>query len=268
MSMAQHLISLASGVLPEFTPARVAAAAADSGFEAVGLWVDPRTWDAGVTRDVRAIVADAGLIVLDAEVVWIQPGPLDPAHLRIVDIAAEIGAANLLVVSSDPDLAATGEKLAALVDHAAPAGVRASLEFGAFTEIKSLAMALEVLERSARPDAGLLIDPLHLSRTGGVPADLAGVPRRRFAYAQFCDATARGPSVTDVKAIIDEAVDGRLFPGDGALPLDELLRTLPAGIPLSIELRSKALRDGWPDPAERARRLHAATAAFLAPIPD
>ncbi len=261
--MAEHLISLAAGVLPEFTPVQMAAAAADSGFRSVGIWVDVETWNPGVTKEVRRIVADAGLIVLDAEVIWIQPGPLDPAHLKIVDIGAEIGARNLLVVSSDPDLDATAAKLAALVDHADPSGIRVSLEFGAFTEIKSLGMALDVLERCGRPDAGLLIDPLHLSRTGGVPADLATVPRNRFPYAQFCDATATGPSVSDLKAIIDEAVDGRLLPGEGALPLGDLLKVLPTGIPLSIELRSKALRDGWPDPADRARRLREATEACL-----
>jgi sugar phosphate isomerase/epimerase len=264
--MTGHLVSLASGVLPEFTPVQMAAAAAGSGFEAVGLWVETDKWDAGVTRDIRRIVADAGLIVLDAEVIWIRPGPLDPDHLRIVDIAAEVDARNLLVVSSDPELDATAEKLGALVDHAAPAGISVSLEFGAFTEIKSLAMALDVLERTGRSNAGLLIDPLHLARTGGGPVDVSRVPRGRFAYAQFCDAPATGPSVDDIKGIIDEAVDGRLFPGDGALPLNELLHALPAGIPLSVELRSKALRDAWPDPTDRAKALRTATRAWLARV--
>lgn len=261
--MTDHLISLASGVLPEFTPVQMAKAAADSGFRAVGLWVEPDRWDAGVTRDIRSIVADAGLVVLDAEVIWIQPGALDPAHLRIVDIAAEVAARNLLVVSSDPDLDATADKLAALVDRAAPAGIRVSLEFGAFTEIKSLAMALDVIERTARPATGLLIDPLHLARTGGVPTDLASVPASRFAYAQFCDAAASGPGVDEVKAIIDEAVDGRLMPGDGGLPLKDLLGVLPPAIPLSVELRSKALREAFPDPAARACALLDATMAFF-----
>jgi hypothetical protein len=42
-----------------------------------------------------------------------------------------------------------------------------------------------------------------------------------------------------------------------------LLNVLPAGLPLSIELRSKALRDGWPDPVARARRLLQATLAYF-----
>ncbi len=262
--MTEHLVSLASGVLPEFTPVQMVAAAVGSGFEAVGLWVETDKWDAGVTREIRRIVADSGLIVLDAEVIWIRPGPLDPGHLRIVDIAAEVDARNLLVVSSDPDLDATAEKLGALIDHARPAGISVSLEFGAFTEMKSLAMTLDVLERTGRPDARLLIDPLHLARTGGGPADVARVPRERFTYAQFCDAPASGPSVEDIKGIIEEAVDGRLFPGDGALPLNDLLQALPAGIPLSVELRSKALRDAWPDAIDRAKALKVATDRYLA----
>jgi hypothetical protein len=43
-----------------------------------------------------------------------------------------------------------------------------------------------------------------------------------------------------------------------------LLRALPRGIPLSIELRSRALREGWPDPAERAQETARATRRFLA----
>ena len=262
--MTDHLISLASGVLPEFTPVQTARAAAESGFRAVGIWVEPETWDASVTREVRRIVDGAGLCVLDAEVIWIRPGPLDPAHRRIVDIAGEIGAANLLVVSSDADLDATAEKLAALVDHAASGGIRVSLEFGAFTQIKSLAMALDVLERTGRPAAGLLIDPLHLARTGGHPRDLAGVPALRLPYAQFCDAPAVGADVNDVQAIIEEAVDRRLLPGEGDLPLVELVRVLPAATPLSVELRSKPLREAWPDPAMRAAVVLRASQKMLA----
>ena len=175
VAMTTHLIALASGVLPEFTPQQTASAAAGAGFKAVGLWVDTELWTPTTTREVRAILAGDGLVALDAEVIWIQPGPLDPKHLRIIDIAAEIGARNVLVVSSDPDKGTTANKLAALVDHARPGGVRVCLEFGAFTQIRDLPTALDVLDRTGLADAGLLIDPLHLARTGGCPEDLIGL---------------------------------------------------------------------------------------------
>jgi len=262
--VSERMLSLAAGVLPEFTPQQMAAAAAGSGWPAVGIWVEPATWTRAVAQEVRRRTADAGVALLDVEVVWIKPGVDDPDHFRIVDAGADIGAANVLVVSSDPDPGATAAKLARLVDHAADRGLRVSLEFGAFTAVRNLAAALDILARAERPGAGLLVDPLHLARTGGAPSALAGVDPRRFAYAQFCDAAASGPSPDDVAGIIEEALDLRLMPGEGALPLEALLDVLPPATPLSVELRSKALRDAYADPTERAKALLAATRAALA----
>ena len=254
MTRNRHLLSLAAGVMPEFSPEQTVAAAIASGWPAAGVWYDPATWTPATTVEVRDRAADAGLVLLDIEVVWLKPGPDDPAHFAAIDAGAEIGARNVLVVSSEPDPARSAEKMARLVAHGRAAGLRVCLEFAAFTEVKSLGAALEIVT-AAGADAGLLIDPLHFARTGSVPADLAGVDPHRLPYAQFCDAPASGPAPSDVPAIIHEALDLRLMPGEGGLPLSELLAVLPPAIPLSIELRSTALRDGWPDPGDRARVL-------------
>lgn len=258
-----NLLSLASGVLPEFSPVETAAAAIAAGWPAVGIWVDPATWTAATAAEVRARTADAGIAVLDVEVVWLKPGPDDPDHFRIIDAGAAIGAHNLLVVSSDPDAGATAAKLARLVEHGAGQGLRVSLEFGMFTEVRGLAAALAIAEH-AGPDAGILIDPLHFARTGSSVAALRDVDRHRLPYAQFCDAPAIGAPAGDFAAIIAEALDLRLDVGAGELPLRGLLDALPPSVPLSIELRSKAVRDDWPDPTDRARAVLASTRAGLA----
>lgn len=256
-------LSLASGVLPEFSPEQTAAAAIAAGWHATGIWAEPATWTTATTRAVRDRLGDAGLRVLDVAVVWLQPGPLDPAHLRILDIGAALGAENALVVSSDPDTEATATKLATLATHASGTGVRVALEFAAFTEVRRLSDALALLARAELADISLLVDPLHFARTGGRPRDLEAVPHSRLAYAQFCDAPAEGPHPDDRDAIIHEAVDLRLMPGDGALPLTELLAILPEALPLSVELRSKALRDSFSDATDRARAVLDATVAML-----
>lgn len=259
--MSARLISLASGVLPDFGPVETAQAAIAAGWPAVGIWVEPTTWTDAIAAEVRTRVTDVGITVLDVEVVWLKPGDDDPDHFRIIDAGAAIGARNVLAVSSDPDDGATAAKLARLQAHAAERGMRVSLEFAAFTEVKNIAQATAILEQAG--GAGLLIDPLHLARTGGTPDDVAAVDPRHFAYAQFCDAPAHGPSVDDVPAIVHEALDLRLDVGKGDLPLAALSKAMPADLPLSIELRSKALRDGFPDAIERAYALLEATRAGL-----
>lgn len=258
------LLSLAAGVMPDFSPQQTVAAAAESGWPAVGIWYDPETWTAATTIEIRDRIADAGLMALDIEVIWMKPGADDPAHFAAIDVGAEIGARNALVVSSEPDPSRTAEKLQRLSAHAASSGMRVCLEFAAFTTVGNVQSALAILDEAGCEDVGLLIDPLHLARTGGSPADLAGVSPHRCPYAQFCDAPASGPPPSDVPAIIHEALDLRLMPGDGALPLTDLLAVLPRDTPLSVELRSAALREGYPDPVERAKALLAATRGWLA----
>jgi sugar phosphate isomerase/epimerase len=261
-----RLLSLASGVLPEFSPEQTARAAIAAGWPAVGIWVEPATWTRAIATDIRARTHDAGITVLDVEVVWLRPGPDDPDHFRIVDAGVEIGARNVLIVSSDPDPASTATKFARLAAHAAQGGLRASLEFALFTEVRSIGAACDILNTTGRDDAALLIDPLHLARTGGTPGDLSAVDPARFAYAQFCDAIAIGPDPADIGAIVNEAIDLRLDIGEGALPLSAILDGLPPEVPLSIELRSKALRDAYPDARERATALLANTRRGLASI--
>ena len=257
-------ISLASGVVPEFGPVATVEAAAAAGFDAVGLWIEPGEWTAATTRDTRRALAASGLELLDVEVVWIKPGVDVAQHKRSLDIGAELGARHLLCVSSDPDMAATAAQLALLCEHAESSAMRVALEFGIFTAVKTIGMALAVLDTVGHPLRALLLDPIHLERSGGGVAALAAVPRDLLPYAQFCDAGGDRPDPADFDAVIADALDLRRQCGDGVLPLAAILDALPADIPLSIELRSKALRDAWPVAADRAAAVARATRRWLA----
>jgi sugar phosphate isomerase/epimerase len=256
-------ISFASGIAPECGPLETIRAAATGGFDAVGLWVEPENWTAATTRDCRAALADSGLELLDVEVIWIKPDSDIAAHKAVIDIGADLGAQNVLCVSSDPDMAATAVALAELCRHAEGSAIRVALEFGIFTEVKNLDMAMTVLDQVAHPLRALLIDPIHVDRSGTTPSQIAAVPSELLPYAQFCDAPAKRPNPDNFDEIITDAIDLREQCGEGALNLADIYSALPPGIPLSIELRSKVLREGFPDPGERAKAAAAATRRWL-----
>jgi sugar phosphate isomerase/epimerase len=257
-------ISFASGIVPECGPLETIRAAAAGGFDAVGLWVEPANWTDVVTRDCRAALADTGLELLDVEVIWLKPGSDMADHKACIDTGAELGAKNVLCVASDPDMGANAARLAELCRHAEGSGMRVALEFGIFTEVKNLRTAMAVLDDVAHPLRALLIDPIHVDRSGTTAAEIAAVPRDLLPYAQFCDAPAKRPDPNCFEDIITDAIDLREQCGEGGLPLKAMYDALPAGLPLSIELRSKALRDGYPNPDERAKVVAAATRAWLA----
>ncbi|MFM5929787.1 MAG: sugar phosphate isomerase/epimerase family protein [Novosphingobium sp.] len=256
-------LSLASGVLPEFGAVAVVEAARAAGFDAAGLWVEPAEWTAQTTRDVRAAMAATGIPILDVEVIWLKPDSVMDDHRKVIDVGAEVGAKNVLCVSSDPDHGATAAGLAELCRHAEGSGIRVALEFGIFTEVKDLRAALAVLDDVAHPLRAVLIDPIHVDRSQSSIADIARLDPALLPYAQFCDARAKRPDPGNFDEVIIDAIDLREQCGEGALPLGELYRALPAGIPLSIELRSKGLRDGFADANARACAVALATRRWL-----
>lgn len=261
--MSRRLISLAAGIMPEATPAQLIECAAASDFDFGGMWVEKETWTPATTRAIRRQAQDAGVEFLDCEVAWIMPGAPDPWLTELVHIAAELGAANLLCVSSDPDMAATTAKFQALVDAAKGTGVRVNLEFGIFTEVKTIHMARAVLEAVEGEAKALLVDTLHWARSGGTAEDLKAIPREWLSYCQPCDAPAEGPDVTNFDAIIDDAINRRMPLGQGGLPLAAMVDALPAHLPMAIEERSAALRDAFPDLTERARECARTSRAWL-----
>ncbi|MEM8747974.1 MAG: sugar phosphate isomerase/epimerase [Actinomycetota bacterium] len=249
--MPERLLSLAAGTVPELTPVEIVSVAAEAGWPATGLWFDGASWNDDTTRGVRRALDDTGIRALDLEPIFITP---DGDHgERLIDVAASVGASNLLAVGLGIEAPALIGRLGELGDRAADAGVTVALEFGRLFATHDLGAALDVVGRAGSSGLAVLVDALHLARSGGSPDDVSGVDPALLPYVQVCDATAEPTS--DLRA---DALDDRLLPGDGELPLSELVALLPAHTALSVELRSAQLRADF-EPLERARRVLAAT---------
>ena len=259
-----RLIALASGVHPDLDPQAMVRVAGEAGYNSVGIWIEPGVnWQRNTTASVRSELENHDLVALDVEVIWLQPGGKpDPVHHQIIDIGGELGARNCLIVSSEPDEEQNKRLFEDLCIRAEAAGLRACFEFMGVTEIRNIEAARAVVEGVGHPSGGLLVDAFHLERVGLEPAAVESIDPRWLSYMQLCDVPARG-AIDDPDAYYTDALDGRLAPGEGELPLAELLSQFSPDIPLSLEIRSKHYRENYPDPVERARVIRERTLAFL-----
>lgn len=248
--MTDRLLSLAAGVMIDVPPAEVVSAAGAAGWPACGIWFDPEVWSDAAEREIRSRLDATGVVALDVEPIIVGAGP-DPTD-RLVDAAAALGARFILFTSRSDDWPHVIERFGYACDRAAAADPRITVvcEFLPMLPLASLADAARVVREAGRPNAGILVDNLHLRSSGAVPSDLATYDRALFPYVQIADAPLQAPQ--GPAALYEEALHGRSWPGECELPIADLLAVLP-DVPISFEVRSRDTRERWPDPVERAR---------------
>lgn len=251
-------LSLAAATLTGCTPEESLEIAASTGYQMAGVRPGATHGTVRDARQLRSAAGGSGLVVLDVEVVRIGTTS-DTDTCRLLDFAAELGALHLLVVMDHEVGPPSVDRLAELCRRSEGSSVRPVLEFMRFTAVPTLAAALSVVDRVGHPRAGVLVDPLHLARSGGQVADLAAAGER-FCYVQLCDAPALAP-VGGTAGLVTEARHHRLLPGEGALPLRALLDAIP-DVPVSVEVPSD---EGWASrtPRRWAAEAHAAASAIV-----
>lgn len=252
LKMTKPLWALAAGCVPDALPWDIPRIAHDAGFLSSGMWVDPKTtWGADALMKTRSALSDTGIQLVDVEVGWLEEAAAaGEAHKLLVDVALELGARNLLIVSRHPDLEASIRQFREICDRA-NAGLRVCLEFGEFTSIKSLSAAKEFIRKVDHPRAGILIDLMHLNRSGEALPDLDDA---RFPYIQACDFYQASAGMTG-RDYIRAAVDDRCCLGEGEGRLGDIIGVAHSGKDVSLEIRSKALRTRFSDPWDRGAEI-------------
>lgn len=266
------MLSLAHLSVLSAEPVELIEIGARAGFNAVGLRVVPPmpsdtivpvVGDQQLQRRIKKRLADTGLSILDIEAFWLMPQS-DLDHMRrAIEVGAALGARYVLVVGNDADAGRLRDSFSTLCGYCREFGLRPMLEFIPYSQIRSLPEAHDFLLASGETDAGLLVDALHLSRSGGTPADLAAYPSELFSYMHLCDAPMPPPTGEKVR---EEARGRRLYPGEGNLPLADFVASFPRGVPVSIEAPNArhahlSLLDQAKLAAESARRLLTQTGA-------
>jgi len=241
--------------------------AASAGFDHVGLRLkkpeptpalEPVMSDAGLQKRLADHVLNLNLKVLEFEAFWINPDFDIEAFKPCVELAAQLSPRYLLAVGNDPDQARLRDNFCKTVELGQDAGMRTALEFISYTAVKNLQDAQRLITTS-ETDAGLLVDALHLSRAGGSPVQIQELSDDAVCMLHFCDARKDVP--VSIAGKREEARGDRLVPGEGSLPLGELVAAAPANTPIEIECPVLALK-GRPV-AETLAQLRRATLSII-----
>jgi sugar phosphate isomerase/epimerase len=239
------------------------------GFGAVGFrvipprpvdTVHPLVGDAKAIKELGGVMADLGIKLFDVETCWMsavtEPRSLEPS----LEAAAMLGASHLLVAGNDPEWDRMVATFAAIAKLAAGYRIKVGLEPTSFCVLRSLQRACDLLRQAGSDNAGILVDTLHMARAGETPASLAALDPRLVAYVQICDARKETPA--SPAELMAEARSDRLLPGEGELPLNEMLDALPDGLHVGVEAPTREFAT-LPF-ADCARRAGEATRAFFA----
>ncbi|GAF48426.1 sugar phosphate isomerase/epimerase family protein [Rhodococcus wratislaviensis] len=266
-------LGLAALTVLDTAPLQQVDLAEKHGFDTIGIRLLPAApgttayplhEDEGALDALIRRLDDSPIEVFDLEIIRLG-ADFDPkSYVSLLEAGARLGAKAVLVGGDDRDRSRLTDSYARLAELCAQYGIVAGLEFMPWTAVPDAATAVEIVSQADGPARSVLVDGLHVGRSSTTLDDLAAIPRDWLHYAQMCDGSVPAPA--DDAELIRQAREERLVPGSGGIPLADIWSTLPAGLPVSIELPNEPLRralgtDAW------LARLVAATREVLAQVP-
>lgn len=205
--------------------------------------------DAALRRDLLSVMNYRGVTISLGDGFLVLRGAEMRTFSADLDVLAELGVPRINVVSLDPDRSRTFDQFAALAELATQRNIETDVEPVPGLTVADLPTALAALEHVGRPDFRLLIDTMHLVRSGSGAADLAAIDPDHIGYAQLNDTTLQ-PRIDNY---MEEAMFERMVPGDGELPLHDILSALPPDIVIELEVPRRSLALAGVSPIDRLR---------------
>jgi sugar phosphate isomerase/epimerase len=217
--------------------------------------------DEALRREMIAAMRDRGVSISLGEGCIVRPDRDLRDMAADFDIFQELGAERINTVSMDPDLGRSLEQFGVLAEMAAARGMQSSIELCPVNTINNLASAVAAVHHVGRKDFRLLLDTMHLGRSGATAAEIAALDPALIGYVQLCDAPLKPTNPN----YMDEAMFDRMVPGEGELPLREYLAAMPAGLVVSLEVPSRTLAKAGLSVRDRLGRCVKAARALLKP---
>jgi sugar phosphate isomerase/epimerase len=205
--------------------------------------------DPALRREILAAMDDTGVAIALGDGMLILPGADIADRASDLDTLAELRVPRVNSVSLDPDRARTFDQLALLAELGADRGMETTIEPAPGTTVGDLTVGLAALKHVGRADFRLLIDAMHLVRSGYGAADLAALDPDLIGYAQLSDTTLQPRDDNYMR----EATFERLVPGEGELPLFDILKALPPDVVIGLEVPRLSLAEAGVSHVDRLR---------------
>lgn len=245
--------------------------AADLGCGSVGIVMASFGWnpdgyepwslrdDADLRKRFTAALEERGVSISLADGFQILPGTQARDLAADLDAVIEMGCTRINTAALDPDVTRCLDEFGVLVEMAAERGVMTTIEFAPGLHIKDLRGALDAIEHVGRPgDFKLLVDTMHLVRSGSSLEELAAVDPSQIDYAHLSDNT-----LAQRGEVYREDSQDRLPPGEGELPLREIVELIPEGVVISIEVPMRSAAEAGEPTPNRVRRAVEASRALV-----
>jgi sugar phosphate isomerase/epimerase len=193
--------------------------------------------DVPLRREMIAAMRDTGVSISLGEGCTVRADANARDLAGDLDLFAELGTPRINTVSMDPDFNRTCDEFAVMAEMCAERGLRITTELAPTLTIDSLPKALAALRQIGRPEFRLLIDTMHINRSGSRPEDIAALDPDLIDYIQVADALR----IPTIPSYMEEAMFERMVPGDGELHLADWLRVLPKDRVYAIEVPQRSL---------------------------
>jgi sugar phosphate isomerase/epimerase len=188
-----------------------------------------------LVKDVKAAVAHHGLGIAVAEGFFVLPNADVSMFAADLDLLADIGAKRATICVFETDRTRAFDQMGKFAELAAARGMGSQVEFVPGMGIGDLPTSLAAIEHIGRKDFGVVIDSMHLFRSGSTAADVAAMAPEAIGHIQLCDVLWKvGPEGHGA-----EAGSERLCPGEGELPLADLVAVLPKDRVIGLEIPMK-----------------------------
>jgi sugar phosphate isomerase/epimerase len=200
-------------------------------------------------RAVRRAIDDSGLQVYDILTCYLQPEIDLEAMRQAHEFGAELGAKYALVIGDDDDWGRMADNFGRLCDSAGRLGLICALEAPVNRrKLTTLDLNLKLITDAGRDNAAICVDPVQYHRAGHSCDLLKEVDPKLIPYAQICD------------AVSETAMQPYCMPGEGNVPLAEMLDIMPPTLPLSLEYHHRV--DSY-TPEQWAKHVLEGTRQFL-----